>query len=81
MLELLDTLRKTLGCTYLSDLRYTPFNQLARQEMQRLDLRMFSLTELSEVAQYLCETATVFTDYTEAEHFFQESVSSSPGFL
>lgn len=81
MLELLDTLRKILGCTYLSDLRYTPFNQLARQEMQRQDLQRFSLTELSEVARYLWETTTVFTDYTEAKHFFEESTGISPGFL
>lgn len=69
-MELLEKLRKRVGCLYISDLRYEPYKLLAKQELQALNLQEYTLRELTDAAQYLYEANAHLESYAEAAQFF-----------
>ena len=53
--ELLERLRQEMGCDYISDLRYAPFNQRAIQKIRTLDREEYGEAEWSDAIYYLEE--------------------------
>lgn len=51
--DLLEFLKYILGCTYISDLRFKPYNEKAKFTLRQLDLRKYSLKQLKNVYKYI----------------------------
>lgn len=52
-LDLLEFLKYTLGCTYISDLRTNPYRDKAKLILSKLNLNKFSLKQLTDVFKYI----------------------------
>lgn len=52
-LDLLEFLKYILGCTYISDLRKDPYNFKAKLILKQLNLKKYSLHQLSDVFEYI----------------------------
>ena len=53
--ELLERLRQEMGCDYISDLRYAPYNQRAIQKIRTLDQEEYGAAEWRDAMHYLEE--------------------------
>ena len=72
-LDLFETLKNAVGCPYISDLRDAPYDGAAKHVLETLDLRAYSLKELSDAVTYLYGTAVAFHTYGQAEDFLRMS--------
>ena len=52
---LLENLRVALGCEYLSDLRFEPYNSQAKALLKNIDLSKFSSWEIYNTFDYIWE--------------------------
>lgn len=52
-LDLLELLRYTIGCTYISDLRTEPYNAKARLVLRQFNLKKFPCNQISDVFEYI----------------------------
>ena len=68
--DLFEALRVITGSEYISDLRFAPRNAQARAAVRLLDLRLFSLRDLSDAAEYLCGVKRDFETTEQAAGFF-----------
>ena len=67
---LLELLKCGVGCEYISDMTFEPYNTLAKQFIRGVTLEGYTLHELSDVARYLYKTDISFNDIEEAKQFF-----------
>jgi len=51
--DVFETLKNTLGCEYISDLKFEPFRTKAMRALKSMELNALSLSELEDIAQYL----------------------------
>ena len=51
--DLLEFLRYTLGCTYISDLRTEPYNNKSKILLNKLDWGCYSLNQIRDVVEYI----------------------------
>lgn len=51
--DLLEFLKYTLGCTYISDLRTEGYNYKAKLILSKLDFRNYSLKQIAEAYKYV----------------------------
>ena len=51
--SLLDFISYILGCSYISDLKYEPYNTRAKKLLQNIRLRRYKLKEIADAIQYL----------------------------
>ena len=51
--DLLEFLQYILGCTYISDLRFEPYNTKAKVVLKNIKLRKYSLKQIKDTIQYL----------------------------
>lgn len=51
--DLLEFLQYILGCTYISDLRFEPYNTKAKVLLKNIKLRKYSLKQIKDTIQYL----------------------------
>ena len=72
-MDLFETLKYTVGCPYISDLRHAPYDGAAKHVLRTLDLRAYSLKELSDAVTYLCGTAVAFHCHGQADDFLRSS--------
>lgn len=52
-MDIYEVLKKKIGCEYISDLRYEPYNTKAKEWMKDLDIERLSVSELNDIAEYL----------------------------
>ena len=52
-LILLDIIWKIIGCTYLSDLHYFPYNQIAKNIFNSMELNKYSLKDINDAHDYI----------------------------
>ena len=65
--DIFEELKKTLGCTYISDIKTEPYCSEAKALLKTMDIEKFSLKELNDISYYLYgmqfankELATIF---------------------
>lgn len=68
--DLFETLKDKLGCEYISDLRYEPYNSAARNYIFTLCLEDHSLHVLTDAARYLFHAEANFANMEQARTFF-----------
>ena len=74
-MNIFDELQAAVGCEYLSDLRMAESEGL-REFFSGADLSVYSLTQLSDLAQYLFGAALGFDDHESAKNYFIEMLSA-----
>jgi hypothetical protein len=52
-LNLLEFLRDILDCTYISDLKFEPFNSKAKLLLSRLNLDDYTLHQVDDALKYI----------------------------
>lgn len=52
-LILLDIIWKIIGCTYLSDLHYFPYNSIAKMLFNSINLQSYSLKDIKDAYEYI----------------------------
>ena len=75
-MEILEWLRESVGCGYISDLRREGYNRLAKIIISDADLSGYTAEELSDAAQYLFGSDVRFGSVAEAKKFFFEKLSA-----
>lgn len=68
--DLFETLKDKLGCEYISDLRYEPYNSAVKNYIFTLCLEEHSLHVLTDAARYLFDANVNFTNTEQARAFF-----------
>ena len=51
--DIFEKLKKSIGCTYISDLKDEPYCTEAKTLLKAMDLEEYSLEELNDIACYL----------------------------
>ena len=51
--DIFETLKNTLGCEYISDMKFEPYRTKAKEALKSMKLSILSLSELKDIAQYL----------------------------
>ena len=70
MKDLFEEVKTTVGCDYISDLRFEPYNSHAKKLMSVCDIDGLPLHTLSDLASYLYNEKQIFQSMEEAKHFF-----------
>ena len=73
--DLFEELRELVGCTYISDLRYSPWREQARMTIARMELSEYSLTALCDIAEYLYGGNTSFSSVSAAQDYFRDKIN------
>ncbi len=72
--NLFEDLAHSVGCLYLSDMKYQPYNSYAKTKFRNdFSLEKYSLEELSDLYRYLYNKERVFASYEEAAKAFRKS--------
>ena len=69
--DLFEELQQELGCMYISDMRFSPYQERAKELMRNRPLNIYSLRMLSDAAEYLYRRNTPFNSLEQAEGFFR----------
>lgn len=71
--NLFEELAHSVGCLYLSDMKYEPYTTCAKAKFRNcFFLRNYSLSELSDLYRYLYNKERDFSSYEEAEKAFRK---------
>lgn len=52
-LDLFDFLKHILDCTYISDLKYSHYNDKAKMLLKQLNLKNYSLNQIDDALEYI----------------------------
>lgn len=66
-----NELRGITGCDYISDLRFQPYNHIARLYFSQFNLNKYTLKELNDIAQYIFFKEENFKKIDEAKDYFK----------
>lgn len=69
--DIFDALVNSVGCEYISDLRFGANNLKARKFLAETDLSIYPLAALSDVAAYIFGKKIKFSSLDEAQKFFK----------
>ncbi len=69
-MDLLERIKEAVGCEYISDLCGESYNAEARKALLSIDPDGYSLSELSDAANYIFSRKTGFASPDEAKEFF-----------
>lgn len=75
-MELLEWLRRSVDCEYISDMKYGSNNRIARLIIKKADFSKYSMDELSDAANYLYGKDVSFSSADEAKAFFENADKS-----
>lgn len=79
--DLFEDLRALLGCEFISDLKFLPWNDQALRLTSRMKLTRYSLHALSDLYHYLTGKHVSFDDHEQARQCFHgEVLSARPHF-
>lgn len=51
--DIFEKLKKSIGCTYISDMKLEPYCSEAKALLKTMDIEGFSLRELNDISNYL----------------------------
>lgn len=69
--NLFENLAASINCTYITDLKFSPFNGLAKEILSNyFVLEEYTLKDLSDMYEYLYGEKKNFTNYNEAKAAF-----------
>ena len=69
--DLFEMIKNAVGCEYISDLRFGMNNRKAQVFLRNADIENYSLSVLSDAAQYIFSTNIKFSSKGEATGFFR----------
>lgn len=72
MMEILEKLRQSAGCGFISDLRYDMNNKLARAAIKDIRISEYSLGEISDAVSYIYGNSIKFNTIDDAKLFFSK---------
>lgn len=72
--DLFEDLKSIVRCEYISDMRYSPWIELARNAITWIDLNEYSLFELNDAAEYLYAEKIYFINSSAAHEYFREKL-------
>lgn len=52
-MSLLETIQSILKCEFLSDLRYEPYNKMAKEILKNINLKCYSSRDIYSTFEYL----------------------------
>lgn len=67
MKDLFDEVALRVGCEYVSDMRFSPYNQRAKAALKEIDYTRYSLQNLADIYGYLYGKEVTFADYEQAK--------------
>ena len=68
--NLFEEMALSLGCEYISDMRFAPFASAAKRAAAKLNFSDYKLTELAELYEYLYGKKVTFFSYEQAKKAF-----------
>lgn len=74
--DLFEILAYELGCDYISDMKYEPYNSMARGLMVSQAVEQYSLPVLNDIAEYLYGGNHRFASTVQAQEFFQANINN-----
>lgn len=70
-MELLEWLRESVDCEYISDMRFGTDNKLAATMLLKdIDFSKYTPDEISDAASYICGKDIKFNTIEDARNFF-----------
>lgn len=69
MEDLLEDIRTIIGCEFISDLRYEPFNNRARKLISILDLESYPFADITDAVSYLFFSEGLFENVQQIKEF------------
>ena len=72
--DIFEELKKLIRCVYISDMRFSPWQELAREAIARMDLKEYTLFSLNDVAEYLYGENVSFIDQETAKEYFRKKI-------
>ena len=72
MRDLFEEIKTTIGCDYISDLHFEPYNSYAKKLMSVYDIYGFPLDALSDMSLYLYGEKQIFQSIEDAKLFFAQ---------
>lgn len=71
--DLFEVVAFAIGCEYISDMKFEPYNDIAKKEVARhYCTERFPLKTLNELYEYLYGKARQFDSYDEAKNAFEK---------
>ena len=70
--DLFEHIRRKIGCTYISDMRFGKNKNLACIAMTMIDLSGYSIEALEDMAEYLFVRKPAFDTRKQAYEYFEE---------
>jgi len=71
--DLLESLQELVHCTYISDLRFAPYQDQAKRELLKMDISHYPLPVLEEGIEYLFGVKLHFFSMDEAVRFLKSN--------
>ena len=70
--ELFEKLKECVRCDYISDLRYAPWKNWAREAIMKMELSSYSMSEICDAAEYLYAETVIFDSFDDAMEYFRK---------
>lgn len=71
-MDIFEELRKTLGCMYISDMRFMPYRRQALGMVLLLNLDKYPIEQLSDLSEYLTDKKISFESSEQALAYFKD---------
>lgn len=70
--DLLEDVRTVIGCEFITDLRYEPFNDRARKLMAVIDLELYPFPDVLDAVSYLFFSERHFEGIQQVKEFIRQ---------
>lgn len=80
-MEILEWLRESAGCRYISDLRYGVNNKFAKTAIKGIDLSRYTLHEISDAVNYIYGNDIKFDTIADVKLFINTKPKRKRQFL
>ena len=67
--DLLEDIRTIIGCAFISDLRYEPFNDRAKKLISIIDLEAYPFADITDAVAYLFFSEGIFESIQQIKEF------------
>ena len=69
--DLFEMISSQIGCMYISDMQFAPYNREAKNLMAQVGCAEYPLSVLNDMASYLYGGVHFFSSAAQAHEFFQ----------
>lgn len=78
--DIFEDLVRRLGCEYITDMRFCPWNVKARREICRMAFEQYDLHQLEDIAEYLYAEKVRLENSRQAKAYFRRKYRQKLGF-